>query len=189
MNSNEKGGEFERLMAGHLSRWLTRGTQSRALWRTPGSGAMAGRLSPAQQRWVGGDLGVLDKECGIACSFIELFHIELKHYKQLDWHTMVYTEDSGFLWQTWKKAVRQAGPSNRLPLVIVKQNFQPPVAMAPPEFWVTLPLRFVLFYEEVGTAPLKNLLSFSPNEVIEAARKLRYGPQAYRIIPRRPSLA
>lgn len=184
-NGHEKGSEFERLIAKCLSSWLTGGADTRALWRTPGSGGMAHRLSPELQRWTGGDIGVLDKDCATACHFVTLFHTELKHYKSLDWHKMLTVERRGFLWETWDKTAALAQLAHRLPLMIVKQNRQHVVAFAPVELWHRATIPCVSFFGITGATPLAGLMQFAPGPFLQTAEYLLHGTSPRPHIPQR----
>ncbi|MGH9608035.1 MAG: putative PDDEXK endonuclease [Bryobacteraceae bacterium] len=170
MKSHVKGGSFERKIAGDLSDWLTFGASNRVLWRNPNSGAMAHRLSSEQSHWVGGDIGVLDRDCAQAVEYVRLFHTELKHWRCLEWHRFIQHE--GMLWQTWVKTKVLAEQEGRLPLVIARQNRQPDMLLMRAELSQALAMfpEVITFWNKVAVCSFADLLRTDPITVLNLSR-------------------
>lgn len=174
-NPAEKGHAFERKIAKDLSLWLSNNQEKSLLWRTPTSGAMAHKLPTAQARLVGGDIGVLDSTSEIAVTFVSHFFCELKHYKVLDWSSFII-HDKGFIKTTWQKAHKEAAEHNRVPLVIMKQNFYPEVVLLSSLFMQYLKAHRKNYLPEasiirdtVSVCSWLNFLSTDPSDLLFAA--------------------
>jgi len=125
MNSSVKGGEFERAQAKLLSLWASEGRDKDLLWRTGMSG---GRHTIGALKGHGyGDLQVL-KPAPEALLFMDLFCVELKHYKKFDIQSEWLNEKSK-LKAWWDKLKRESAQNNVQPMLIVSPDRKPILIM------------------------------------------------------------
>ena len=117
-----KGAAFERLVCKRLSLWVSGGRQKDIFYRSSMSGGRATVLSKKGESWgsVAGDI----------CSVHPLGHkltdkifFECKHLKDA-YLLQLLIKQSGPLLSYWDTVCDQASKYNKLPCLIVKQNFQ-----------------------------------------------------------------
>lgn len=137
---SNKGASFERMICKQLSLWITEGKHPDAFWRSSSSGARStisvksGRGSIKNQD---GDISATTKEGYL---LLDHFTIECKHYNDLQVEGLLFSENPRIV-EFWKQAKRDASRSNRIPLLIARQNFRPVVLGMPPyiyEWWRNL---------------------------------------------------
>ena len=121
--SKAKGGSFERQVCKDLSLWLTRGRRNDIFWRSAMSGGRAtvhqkGRKGRVRMAHVSGDICAVDP---IGASFIDMFYIECKHYKDLGLMQLLM-KSSGRLANFWLHTKTKAYAVKKLPMLIAKQN-------------------------------------------------------------------
>jgi hypothetical protein len=127
-----KGGDFEREVAGLLSKWWTQGERDDVIWRTDASGARAtvrkkGGKKTAFQH---GDLTFTDP---CAAPLFQIFSIECKtgyarksakgdlfHWCILD--VVDSAQKETIFEKMWNQAVDDAAVSRRIPLLIFRRN-------------------------------------------------------------------
>jgi len=119
-----KGSSFERFLCKELSLWLSEGTRQDLLWRSSMSG---GRSTVAMKKGVKlsaqvGDISSIHK---LGHKFTELFMIEAKFYKNLNYDSLI--KGNGNLVTFWKRACEDASTHDKLPMLIAKQNHFPSV--------------------------------------------------------------
>lgn len=116
VKSSEKGARWEREVARELSLWLTDGQDDTQLWRSTQSGGWSNR----DEKQVG-DLqanGVVGKE------FRDIFSVECKHRKEIDFYHVFSQSDPDILvW--WHKHVQECLEYSLCPLLIMKRNYYP----------------------------------------------------------------
>ena len=100
VNSRQKGARAEQQLASMLQR-----TTNETFEQTPGSGS--GKIK--------GDLYVKDKH--------NLFMIEVKFYKDMQFNQKIFTSKSNNFTNWWKKAIIQAEQMEQEPLLFMKQNY------------------------------------------------------------------
>ena len=100
VNSRQKGARAEQQLASMLQR-----TTNETFEQTPGSGS--GKIK--------GDLYVKDKH--------NLFMIEVKFYKDMQFNQKIFTSKSNNFVAWWRKAITQAELMEQEPLLFMKQNY------------------------------------------------------------------
>jgi hypothetical protein len=126
-----KGSSFERLVGEKLSLWLSRGERKDYFARNVLSG---GQFTSALKRsqlnhGQGGDLIAIHPD---ASWFTQTYHIECKHVKSLELHTVLFLSrfPGSFLKAVIAKAKQQAELEGKRWLVIARQNAFPIVVIS-----------------------------------------------------------
>lgn len=119
INSKNKGNSFEREISKKLSVWLTNGERDDVLWRTQSSG---GRFTQrkAKGKTLENQSGDITSTHPASYLFSSTFHIECKAYKDINIFGLL--NDSSKLNEWWIKAIEESKQSEKLPILIVKQN-------------------------------------------------------------------
>lgn len=120
-----KGSEFERVMAGELSNWLSHGTDKNTLWRTASSGGRSTQFAKSGTL-IGNQAGDLSAVAPLGHKLIDKFVIELKFYKDLGVQNIVYETNTGLM-KFWEKLQFECKTYSKFPMLIAKQNFQPEI--------------------------------------------------------------
>lgn len=117
-----KGGAFEREICKKLSLWITYNKVDDCLWRSSLSG---GRATVAHRK------GVVVRQDGDICAvapeghaITDLLFVECKHVKRLQLGEFL-VKGTGLLDLFWTKCKEQAKRSNKIPVIIAKQNQWP----------------------------------------------------------------
>jgi len=113
---SRKGSSFERAISKVISLWWSQGKDPNCLYRTHGSGSMHKRRANVHT----GDIGPLTP-AGMGFPL----HCELKHYRNLNWSSLLSAAPSKFvLFQWFEKASQEAdgGHPRLIPCLIVKVN-------------------------------------------------------------------
>lgn len=123
--SGQKGGAWERSVGGQLSLWVSNGARADLFRRSVLSGGQY-TLSKGGE----GTPGDLAINHPLAATFLSLFLVECKHYKdiELDKYLFDLTERS-FLARVFKKAKEQGDAAGVVPLVVAKQNHYPAMVL------------------------------------------------------------
>lgn len=128
--SKQKGAGFERLICKQLSLWITRGKKEDCFWRSAMSG---GRATVAAAR--GKDLR---RQAGDICAvspeghaLTDHWYIECKHVRDMALVAFLL-RDRGLLSKFWRTTCEQAEHYQKQPLLIVRQNLLPTLAIMPP---------------------------------------------------------
>lgn len=126
-NPKRKGSSFERNIAKRLSLFLSEGKRDDLLWRSQSSGArFTSRMKTGKDtKNQSGDITFTDSD---AEWFIELFSIEVKNYKDINLWSMIEENKTG-LYGFWTQTKRDAKLSNKIPMLIVKQNYKPEILL------------------------------------------------------------
>jgi len=123
---SNKGSSFERDICKQLSLWISKGTRDDIFWRTAGSGARATNRKRRGQTTCNseGDMGCLDAEFSW---FTDGILIECKRgynsWRIDDLLLPKTTKDS--VWAIWDRLDQDARESNKLPLLVLKQDRRP----------------------------------------------------------------
>lgn len=166
-----KGAAFEREVCSLLSRWVS-GTADDIFWRSSLSGGRAtvrsrkGKTVSTQF----GDISAVDPR---GTPFLEVFYVELKHYRNLDFMSFVL-KGRGTLSKFWDVCVREASRYNRIPMLIGKQNLYPAFCLLPPSLSCVFPDPVLIR----GCAVLflfDGMLRESAQRLIEAGRSILDG--------------
>lgn len=123
VNGKNKGSSYEREISKKLSLWLSEGKRDDILWRTQNSG---GRFTIRRKKGIDtqnqdGDITSTDPS---AQFFSDIFTVELKRYKDINLWSII-TGKGGGLMSFWEQTCRQAESSNKIPILIAKQNQKP----------------------------------------------------------------
>jgi hypothetical protein len=125
--SKAKGSSFERSVCRSLSLWLSDGERDDLLWRSSMSGGRAtvqlakGRVNLSQS----GDVSAIGQG---AYEFCERTFVEIKHYRALQIDRWMLC-GTGNLAKFWSRAVEEADKYGKRPLLVVRQNYYPTLAI------------------------------------------------------------
>jgi hypothetical protein len=120
MNSKVKGSAFERTVCVALSLWVTANARKDVFWRS----AMSGGRATVR----GLDVRQAGDVCAVAPeghAFCDLFYVECKHLKSLDFHCLL--KGTGMLHKHFADTAKKALKRNLVPLLIARQNGTPVV--------------------------------------------------------------
>lgn len=128
-----KGPAYERWLCKELSRWVSCGQRVDCFWRS----AMSGGRATLQSRKKTG--GKFREEFGAQAGDITsthergnhlttLFVLDGKHYKDLD-VTAAFFGQGGRMVKEWKKLLRDADATGKIPMMIARQNFRPDIVV------------------------------------------------------------
>lgn len=126
VQSNAKGGEFERLICRMFTKWLTGSERPEVIWRSATSGAKATQDVKAGRRSnMGGDFVAIAPE---GQPLINAFSIEAKDRKSYG-KIEGFFQEQGEIWEWWGQCVNDAEVSGREPLMVFKGYRTPIYAM------------------------------------------------------------
>lgn len=199
-----KGSSFERKISRALSLWISGGKNPYLLWRSSTSGArftsIYNRVTKNHQNFSSctssssssltqqvrdsfppiqlresGDLCASDQD---GFEFCSLFNVEAKFYKKLDlWDLFNYSESKkGQIWLFWFQVKRDSQKANKLPLLIIKQNFKPELCFFACSFCTVfddLSVCYVLIKDELIVVPLSLLCSIPYTDFIYRVKRHR----------------
>jgi hypothetical protein len=127
-----KGNSFEIEIAKLLSKWLTNSERSDVLERSPGSGAKYTALQKRKLDFnaIAGDLIAVD---GPGFPLINSFVIEIKHRNEtgINADSLIYRTSETGLIGFWQKLLQECVQTNKLPMLIFKQNNRPIIVGLP----------------------------------------------------------
>lgn len=120
-----KGASFERQISKDLSLWVSNGKNQDVFWRSAMSG---GRTTVAMKKGnkLSAQAGDLSSIHRLGHSLIDVFVIECKAYKSLNFESMI--KGKGHLLDFWKKVREEAVTHDKLPMLVGKQNNHPIIA-------------------------------------------------------------
>jgi hypothetical protein len=120
-----KGANWERNLARLFSKWLTGRATPPVLWRSTQSGGWKHRGASNA-----GDLSANGEE---GQALIDQWVIEAKHWNKIDfWHVFSRPETSDLV-KWWIKVSQEAVELEKLPMLIVKRDYYPPLIGIPGE--------------------------------------------------------
>jgi hypothetical protein len=131
-----KGSSFERLISKHLSEWYSEGKRSDLFWRTQNSGGRStmrfkrGLLTENQD----GDVSSVSDESKL---FSSILSIECKHYSTVHLWSLISGKKDGLL-SFWDQAFRQAKNAEKIPCLIVRENYRPTLFITSNELYSEL---------------------------------------------------
>ena len=121
-----KGPAFERQTARALSLWASDGCEVDKFTRSPGSGSTTTMKGQERARHAG-DIIANDERASMLTS---KFVVECKHVANADCHTLFYMHSpKSFLLREWFKLLVTCLVANREPMLIVRQNYAPVIAV------------------------------------------------------------
>lgn len=123
-----KGAQFEREVAVALSLWASHGEREDLFWRSAMSGGRA-TVAHKKGKHLAAQSGDLCAVHPLGQPFIDKFYVELKHYKDLQYHGLI--TGTGTFVGFWESTVKQAAIYNKHPMLIAKQNRLPIVVGMP----------------------------------------------------------
>lgn len=124
INSKQKGAAFERKVCVRLSLWASDMTREDLYWRSAMSGGRATLVSrKGRGQAVTAQAGDLSCIHPMGNFLLELYTVECKFYKELNWHSLVYGHP-GLLDQIYHPTRAAAAKHGRQPLIIAKQNLR-----------------------------------------------------------------
>ena len=129
INPQAKGASYERSVCRRLSLWVTEGKHDDCFWRSPASGGaatLAGKKLIKQSAHAG-DI-VATREEGLWLT--DDWFVECKAMQNLALEPFVLKR-AGLLAKHWDKTVAQAAQHDKLPIMFVKPNRLPELAVFP----------------------------------------------------------
>lgn len=124
--SKQKGNNFENEISKILSRWLTEDQRSDVLERSPASG---GKFTSHQKQHrdfgnIAGDLIAVAEE---GMHLISQFVVEIKHRNDagINAESLIYRTSETGLISFWKKLLQECVQTQKLPMIVFKQNNRP----------------------------------------------------------------
>jgi hypothetical protein len=124
-----KGSAYERSICKRLSLWISEGERTDLLWRATSSGAQTTIYQKRNSKSFisqGGDIASIDP---LSKAFVDMYAIECKHYADLQVENLAF-DGPCKLWDFWKHHIDTvAAPSNRLPMLIARQNRKKDILM------------------------------------------------------------
>jgi len=166
-NSKEKGSEYEREMGKALSLWLTKGLKEDCVTRTEGSGARftnVGKGAP-------GDLTCCHP---LSYPFFEKFIIECKFWRDIE--MLEFILKKGDLYWYFVELIKQCDKCERLPFMIVRQNYRPSLIICPSRpVLAIMPVNpnfnyHLLFAERYYMSTFDDFLKLDPDGFVAEAR-------------------
>lgn len=172
--SKQKGAGYERKVCQQLSRWLSGGRRKDLFWRSAMSG---GRATLAHAKGIklatqGGDVSAIDP---LGAPLTETFCIEIKFYKDLD--LAAFLQGKGKLAKFWKQAKVDAKKYGKEPMLIAKQNMQPPLVL----------VRIGCYIQQDGWTVWRSRKYDLAMGNFDALLKQRFGAPAVGIVRYRPT--
>lgn len=131
---SQKGASYERKICQRLSLWVSKRRREDCFWRSAMSGGRATLKSRkkshykarnSQRKEFGAQAGDITATHVDGYKLTEFFVVDAKHYKSLEVEKRVFGGVSSKLEREWKKLLRDAEVTNKIPLMICRQNFQP----------------------------------------------------------------
>lgn len=127
-HSHTKGAAFERDICQRLSMWVSNLTRQDVYWRSSMSGGRATIKSKGKARAeFSAHSGDVAATHSMGHLLLELFVVDCKHYKTLDIHLPAFGRGRGVMIPQWEKLVAEADRDKKCPLMVAKQNRQPPM--------------------------------------------------------------
>lgn len=124
--AKSKGNNWENTLAKELSLWLTRGEHNDVLERSPASGGKAttARQKNIQADHIAGDL-IATTDAGYV--LINRFVIEAKHQNEVNINIngLVFGTSKGGVISYWIKLLGECDATQKLPMLIFRQNNRP----------------------------------------------------------------
>lgn len=123
-----KGNSFENRLAKDLSLWLTNGLLSDVLERSPSSGAKSTvrRKKNEKAANIVGDLISIAEEGNC---LISKFVVEAKHQNEagINVSSLIFRTSNSGIPSYWNKLLQECKDTNKLPMLIFKQNNRDPL--------------------------------------------------------------
>jgi len=117
-----KGSAFERKVSQNLSLACSNMTRTDLFWRSSMSG---GRYKKKNARVAAGDISALDP---IGYPFVRIFVVECKCYRMVTFDAALYEKGPSFdMTKMWVETRKLAKKLKRLPMLVAKQDFRPPI--------------------------------------------------------------
>jgi hypothetical protein len=124
--AKNKGNSYENTLAHELSFWLTHGERGDVLERSPASG---GKATSARQRNVqaGHIAGDLIATVDAGYTLINRFVVEAKHQNEanININGLVFATSKGGVISYWIKLLGECTATQKLPMLIFRQNNRP----------------------------------------------------------------
>lgn len=137
VNPKKKGASFERDICKRLSIWISSGAHQDLFWRSAMSGGRATVIHKTQARKTSAQHGDIVAVGEGGMPLTNKFSIEAKFYSDLKLKTTLYG-GMGRLDQFWKQCVEDANRSERLPMLIMKENMHDTLLCVDKEGWGVL---------------------------------------------------
>ena len=173
-----KGDNYERIISKKLSIWLSKGENDDLFWRTQGSGSRHTTRYKKNLTLEGQSGDVASVRSGVSEEFLKVFCVEIKFYKDINLWGIVTKSKVGLL-GFWKQADEQAKRVNKMPILIVKQNYKPALLISNKIFNKLLIKKFKLkpelevnlVHQKIFVWRLENILDINPKKFISIFTK------------------
>jgi hypothetical protein len=131
-NNNEKGADYERQVCSKLSLWVSGFTRDDLFWRSAMSGGRANVPSRKKRGYrfdaQVGDIVAVQTE---GYALVSKFCIECKAYRDMFLQLPIFGSRGNFV-PIWEKLLEESDQSEKLPLLIFRQNRQPEIVVTTP---------------------------------------------------------
>ena len=176
-NGKLKGGGYEREISKKLSLWISENNSEDLFWRTQGSGGRH-TIRRKKNRTLDGQAGdISSMSIGVSEEFLKYFCVEIKFYKDINIWGIVTKSKSGLL-EFWDQAYDQALSVNKIPILIVKQNYKPPLLISSEPFnrymellGLKSELEVNLFHKKIFIWKLEDILGIDPNRFMSVIKQ------------------
>ena len=123
-NGKVKGNSYERAISRKLSLWISNNERDDLFWRTQGSGGRHTVRYKSNLTLEGQAGDISSTQGGISENFLKFFCVEVKFYKDINIWAIITKSKNGLL-DFWDQATLKAKQVNRIPILIVKENYKP----------------------------------------------------------------
>ena len=176
-NGKLKGNGYEREISKKLSLWISENNSEDLFWRTQGSGGRH-TIRRKKNRTLDKQAGdITSTSIGVSEDFLRYFCIEIKFYKDINIWGIITKSQNGLL-DFWEQACNQALSVNKIPILIVKQNYKPPLLLSNEPFNVYMEslelkseLEVNLFHKKLFIWKLEDILDIDPNRFMSVIKQ------------------
>ena len=124
-NPKNKGNSFERCVSKRLSLWWSSNSRDDIFYRTHSSGARFTNQYEKNNKIIENQVGDIMSSSEDGFLFLSFFTIECKHYKSLNFWSLIDKPTKDNLYSWWIKLNEQCEINKTNPFLIAKQNMRP----------------------------------------------------------------
>lgn len=169
-----KGSAFEREICKKLSLWISEGRRTSVFWRSPMSGGRVtvqlstitsqDELKDKLMKNQIGDISSMDRP---GDKFIDRYVVECKFYKNLKLDALIYGQPKDGVLAFWGKLVSQSNITNKLPILIMKQNHKPILIGIAGDDKLFKHIQQECYLDALAYYPKHNLVLYDFNSLLE----------------------
>lgn len=126
-----KGLNYEIEISKKLSKWITGGKKDRVLWRSMSSGGLFTKNIVN----IDGDICSVENE---SIEFCKFFVVECKRRSKVNIMSFLYSKDKSDMIQFWNQVIEASKKSNKIPLLIMRENYKEDLIAMPFSFFQRL---------------------------------------------------